>query len=292
MPEPQGWVTDRVRYIASLTPAGRAWLEQLDGFVEEASRRWRLRLGEPLDHDGFTALIIPAETSSGEQVILKLSVPHMEGRDEAAGLRFWGGDPTVRLLASDERSGAMLLERCVPGHSLNELPEAERDGQLAHSLARLWRVPDEGHMFRPLAEMIAHWSAETSADEERWPDPVLVREGLAALEELARPRPGDTLLGTDVHAGNVLAAQREPWLVIDVRPFVGDPGYDAMQHMFDQMERVAADPVGFVRRWAGLLGLEEKRVRAWAFARFAAERRETDAEWRRAHEVARRLRVG
>ncbi len=292
MTELKGLVTDRVRRVASLTSEGRAWLEQLAGFVEEVSLRWRLRLGKPLEHDGFTALIVPAEMVSGEQAVLKLSFPHMEGRDEAAGLRFWDGDPTVRLLASDERSGAMLLERCVPGHSLNELPAAERDERLARSLTRLWRVPGEGRTFRPLAEMIAYWSGETRADEERWPDPALVREGLAALEELARPSPGDTLLGTDVHAGNVLASQREPWLVIDVRPFLGDPGYDATQHMFDQLERVATDPVAFVRRWAGLLGLDEQRVRAWAFARFAAERRETDVEWRKALEVARRLSAG
>lgn len=289
MPRQRSLVTDRVRHIASLTPEGCVWLGQLEEHVAEVSRTWRLRLGEPLSHDGFTAVILPAETETGEQAILKLAFPHMEGRDEAAGLRFWDGDPTVRLLASDERSGALLLERCVPGHSLNQLPEDERDEQLASSLARLWRRPEDGHGFRPLAEMIAYWSAESRADEERWPDPALVSEGLAALEELARPRAGDTLLGTDVHAGNVLAAEREPWLVIDVRPFVGDSGYDATQHMFDQIERVALDPPRFVRSWAGLLGLEEERVRAWAFARFAAERHQRDADWRRANEVARRL---
>ena len=31
------------------------------------------------------------------------------------------------------------------------------------------------------------------------------------------------LLCTDLHAGNVLAAQRRPWLVIDPKPYVGDP---------------------------------------------------------------------
>jgi streptomycin 6-kinase len=31
----------------------------------------------------------------------------------------------------------------------------------------------------------------------------------------------------DLHAGNVLATQREPWLVIDPKPFIGDPAFDA-----------------------------------------------------------------
>jgi hypothetical protein len=38
-------------------------------------------------------------------------MPHMEARDEIAGLRFWNGEPTVRLLDADESLDAMLLEQ-------------------------------------------------------------------------------------------------------------------------------------------------------------------------------------
>src|SRR5215207_7784436 len=38
--------------------------------------------------------------------------------------------------------------------------------------------------------------------------------------ELSRSAPTDVLLATDLHAGNVLRARREPWLVIDPKPFV------------------------------------------------------------------------
>lgn len=36
-----------------------------------------------------------------------------------------------------------------------------------------------------------------------------------------------TLLCTDLHAGNVLAAGRESWLATDPKPYLGDPTYDA-----------------------------------------------------------------
>jgi streptomycin 6-kinase len=39
------------------------------------------------------------------------------------------------------------------------------------------------------------------------------------------------LLATDLHTGNVLAAQRQPWLMIDPKPYVGDPCYDLGQHL-------------------------------------------------------------
>ncbi len=282
-------VPARVRRLAGREPRGREWLAALPGLVAELAGRWGLSLGEAFDHGGYTAVVLPAELGDGTPAVLKLSFPHMEGRDEAAGLRFWDGDPTVRLLAADEERQALLLERCLPGHDLNALPEARRDEVLAGILRRLWRPAPPRHGFRHLAEMIAYWSGETERDEARWPDRELVREGLAVWRELSEPSGDDVLLATDAHAGNVLAAQRRPWLLIDPKPFVGDRAYDATQHLFDQRERLEADPRGFVRRWAALLDLDEERVRAWTFARYAAERRDEDEEWRRANELARRL---
>ncbi len=60
----------------------------------------------------------------------------MEGEDEIRGLRFWDGDPTVRLLAADDQLGAMLLERCEPGTPLSVLPEPEQDVVLTGLLPR------------------------------------------------------------------------------------------------------------------------------------------------------------
>lgn len=281
-------VSERVRTVALTAPGGAQWLRALPEQIAELETRWRLTLGKPMQHDGYTAAVLPAGTADGARAVLKLSVPHLEGRDEAAGLRYWDGDPTVRLLRSWQGGGAMLLERCEPGHSLHVLPPEERDDVLGRLVPRLWRRPMGGE-FRPLAEQLTYWAGETAEDEARWPDPVLVREGLAAWEELARPGRDDVLLGTDVHAGNVLAAERQPWLIIDPKPFVGDPAYDATQHLLDSLERLEADPLGLVARYAGLLALPVERVRAWTFARAAAERRDTDEEWARFNALARRL---
>ena len=202
-------------------------------------------------------------------------MPHMEGEDEAEGLRFWDGDPTVRLLEADEESGAMLLERCEPGTWLRSLPEEEQDVVIADLLRRMWRVPALPHPFRPLTEMIGLWVHESLANEARWPDPGLVRDGLRRFEELSRaPAVDHVLLATDLHAGNVLAAQREPWLVIDPKPFVGDPAYDATQHLLNCEERMRKAPLATIERFADLLEVDDERVRSWLFARAAAENRD------------------
>jgi streptomycin 6-kinase len=165
----------------------------------------------------------------------------------------------------------MLLERCEPGSDLRTLPEPEQDVVIAGLLRRLWRKPAALHPFRPLSAMTVHWANETIADHARWPDPGLVQEGLRLFEEMSRTSPNDVLLATDLHAGNILRARRQPWLVIDPKPFVGDPAYDATQHLFNCENRLRADPDSTIRRFADLLEVDHGRVRLWMFARLAAE---------------------
>ena len=81
----------------------------------------------------------------------------------------------------------------------------------------------------------------------------------------ALPTSADTevVLVTDLHGENILAAQREPWLVVDPKPCVGDPAYDVLQHMLNCQQRLLADPVGLARRMARLLDLDDNRVLCW-----------------------------
>jgi streptomycin 6-kinase len=205
---------------------------------------------------------------NGEPAILKLGVPHYEAEGEIAGLRFWNGDGTVRLLDADESAHSLLLELCEPGTPLSERPESEQDEVIAGLLKRLWRPAPASH-FRPLAEMLARWSDEVRARESEWKDPPLVEDALAIFKDYSAPSPDDVLLFTDLHAGNVLASQREPWLAIDPKPFIGDRAYDATQHLLNCRQRLRADLKGTVERFADLLEVPAERVVGWLFARIA-----------------------
>lgn len=59
------------------------------------------------------------------------------------------------------------------------------------------------------------------------------REGVALFRALPASAERSVQLCTDLHAGNVLRAEREPWLVIDPKPHVGDPTFDALQHILN-----------------------------------------------------------
>jgi streptomycin 6-kinase len=217
-------------------------------------------------------------------------MPHMEGRDEIEGLRFWNGDPTVRLFEADDQRWAMLLEQCVPGTLLRSEPEATQDPIITGLLGRLWKMSPGRDLsrFRHLSALVDLWTLETLAQRQSWPDSGLVEQGLRVMNQLARPSQTDILLITDLHAGNVLKSGREPWLVIDPKPFVGDRSYDPVQHLINCETRLHADPIGLVHRAADLAEVDPEHVRHWAFARAAADPRD-DWKNKRWIEIARKL---
>jgi streptomycin 6-kinase len=257
------------------TPDRAAWLDRLPDVLRKLEHVWALTPDAPLDGEEPTRSYVSTVLSAnGTPAVLKIPMPHMEAEHEIHGLRFWCGDPTVRLLRADDDSGAMLVERCKPGTTLRVLEESEQDAVISSLLRRLWRLPSAPHPFRPLSALTEYWSNETLANAERWPDSGLVREGLRLFKELPRNGTREVLLVTDLHAGNVLRAEREPWLVIDPKPFVGDPAYDATQHLFNGYARLRSNPDKTIRRLADRLDVDHERLRLWTFARAAAEPRD------------------
>ena len=248
------------------------WLATLPRMVADLSERWSLTVGRPFEPGGRCAWVAPVTDAAGAELVLKLGWRHSEADHEGDGLREWGGDGIVRLHAAEEleTTTALLLERCRPGTPLRSRPPSEQDEVIVGLLRRLWRVPAPGHRFRPLQSMCDMWAGEFDDDVASRPgsvDPGLAREGMTLFRSLPATADCHVLLCTDLHAGNVLAAEREPWLAIDPKPYVGDPSYDVLQHMLNCDDRLLADPLGFACRMADLAGLDRDRVALWLFAR-------------------------
>ena len=54
----------------------------------------------------------------------------MEGEHELHGLRFWNGDPTVRLLEADEKVGVAIVRRAIEEPTRQLADNAGREGAL------------------------------------------------------------------------------------------------------------------------------------------------------------------
>ena len=247
------------------------WLRVLPATLDTLCANWSLSLGEPFVAEASCSWVAPCTCRDGSAAVLKVGFSHMEAEHEIDGLAFWAGSPTVRLLDADRELNAMLIERCEPGTHLRGLPEPEQDVVIAGLLKRLWRAPASASVFRPLLRMVEYWCDGARRQAERWADPALAQEGLSVFRALAGESVEAVVLATDLHAGNVLKARREPWLVIDPKPFVGDPAYDVTQHLLNCRERLRRDPLGLVTAVARLADVDRERVRRWLFARLAID---------------------
>ena len=139
-------------------------------------------------------------------------------------------------------------------------------------LVRLWQPPPLGHPYRLLATEAARWARELPAQWERLGRPfkrVLVDEAVTAARELSSSQQALVVVHQDFHGGNVLSAQREPWLAIDPKPLVGEPAFDAaslLRDRRDDLVRVSGPEQRIRARLDQLtaeLGLDRDRLRGW-----------------------------
>ena len=250
---------------------GRDWLARLPGLIDECAEGWSLTLGEPFPY-AFASLALPAIREDGSAAVLKIQFPDRESQHEAAALELIDGDGAVRLFAHDAGRRALLLERAEPGTPLKELDPDRALDVFVDILPRLWKPA--GAPFRPLADEAMWWAEGLPDDFERAGRPFereLFAAALDAIERLNGSQGEQVLVNQDMHADNVIRAQREPWLLIDPKPLSGERefgiaaivrgrelghGREAVVHRLD---RLTVE-----------LGLDRERARGWALAQTIA----------------------
>jgi streptomycin 6-kinase len=234
--------------------------------VQEAAERWSLTLGEPYKQ-GAAGYTVRAETGDGTPVVLKLVHPHRESEHEADALQAWAGDGAVRLLDRDESGHVLLLECCEPGTPLASIGQDAAVDVLIELLPRLW--VSAGEPFHTLADEAAWWASYLP--DEPHHDPLLMDAALAAIRDLAPTQGEQVLLHQDLHGDNVLAAQREPWLVIDPKPLIGEREF-AVAPIVRSVElgHSKRDVLHRFDRFTSELGLDRERARGWTIAQTVA----------------------
>jgi len=254
---------------ASLTHG--VWLERVPDLVAECVEEWGLQLGEPYE-PGAAGYAVPVELQDGRQAVLKLIYPHRESEHEVDALALWDGHGAVKLLARDDDRSAMLLERCDSGETLAAAGADVALEVLTGLLPRLWVVG--GEPFHTLEDEASWWIGYLPEQWERSGRTVerrLVDAAVDALSLLYQSQGEQVLLNQDLHGDNVLAAEREPWLVIDPKPLIGERefavapivrsfelGHSKREALY-RLDRLTAD-----------LGLDRERARGWTIGQTMA----------------------
>ena len=240
--------------------------------ADELLADWDLRRDGP-DRSGEAGTVVPVVQADGKEAALKVQTPGPEVDAAILGLTRWDGQGIVRLLASDADRGAMLLERLDADRTLESIRDDHATSVVGSLLARLHGVPTPAGL--PRLQTVVQQMLDAAPDAakklpvedrrrfDRW-----VR-GVAELVA----EPGDCFLHWDLHFGNVLAAEREPWLAIDPEPLIGDAGFDLWPALDSgwSSDPTRADAPRIVRRrfdlLTDMLGLDRGRAAGWTWAR-------------------------
>jgi streptomycin 6-kinase len=257
--------------VGSRGPDWVAWLDKLPRLTRDLLDEWKLRVDGSSAY-GNCALVVPVRTPDGAAAVLKVQFPHWEAETEHLALRIWDGNGAIRLLRADPRRFALLLERAQP-RDLTTVDELEACEIVAASYKRL-HVP-AGPQFTLLSTVVERWSRELLTLPASAPVPRRYVEQAAALARdfATDPACDGTLIHTDLHYENVLAADREPWLVIDPKPLSGDPHYEVAPLIWNRWDEVAAARdlrFALRRRFYTIIdtaGLDEDRARDWIIVR-------------------------
>lgn len=255
--------------LPSLGERWTAWLAGLPRTVAALLEEWDLVPDGPVAH-GRCSMVVPVRTADGAAAVLKVGWPHEEARHEPLALQHWHGDGAVLLLRADPHRWALLLERAHP-RDLTTIDDVEACHVVGGLLARLHRpAPPQ---LSPLSTAVAGWTERLAALPRSAPVPRrLVEQAVALGRDLATdPATDGTLVHTDAHYENALAADREPWLVIDPKPLSGDPHYEVAPLLWNRWDEATRAPRTVLQRrldaLVDALDLDRDRARDWVVVR-------------------------
>lgn len=261
---------DGVLGMAGRGPDWARWVEHLPGRLASLFEEWELTRDGWSMH-GYCSIVVPVRTSAGETAVLKVAFDvDEESEHEHLVLRHWGGRGAVRLLRADPHRRAMLLER-LHHEDLTGLPDLEACEVVASLYPRL-HLPALPQLLT-VTSYVERWAAALATMPRNAPIPRrMVEQALALARDLvADPASTGVIVHGDLHYLNVLAADREPWLVIDPKPMSGDPHFELAPMLWNRMDELGdAVRTGVRRRFHTLVdaaGLDEARARDWVIVR-------------------------
>ncbi|GGK74772.1 aminoglycoside O-phosphotransferase [Planomonospora parontospora subsp. parontospora] len=261
------------RLVTRFGPGVRGWLAALPPLVERLAVRWDLEVTGVVPH-GNTSRAFRVRRADGSAGFLKLTPEPAICAAEALALRAWAGSPhVVRLIDADEGAGALLLEAVEPGTPVSGLAVPPSPDQVS-ALLRSLRVKEVPAGLPPLRERVEFLfdltrrrlrSGPTAGDGGAAEAAGLLRTAEHLLDRslsaaLALSGDGSTgLVHGDLHPGNVLDGGARGLVVIDPRPSVGDPAFDAVDWVLGGGAAHAEETVA-------RLGQDTGRVMAWCRA--------------------------
>lgn len=249
------------------------WLRNVPQLISYCETKWSLR--STCSYQFSAHCLVSVKQANGREAVLKLGIPCRDTYAESCALRHFRTDCMVRLIDSEPDRGILLLEKAMPGTTLNAIMNDENRLEIFANFIRTLHstdssVPDKEFPF----ESTADWSEELRQSEclhtssMAWLPP-LIRQSCTLLDYLHSESGSPRLLHGNLHPDHILFLQSGKWAAISPKGIWGPPEYEAVPFLLGNLPK--EKKVETIRHRAKLLaqktGWRTEILLAWCFCK-------------------------
>ncbi|MCX6991047.1 MAG: hypothetical protein NTX49_08320 [Chlamydiae bacterium] len=214
-------------------------------------------------------------------VILKHVVEKEAFFQEKQTLSLFASDSCVALVASDDKTQVLVLEKVIPGTTLKEINDEHKASQIfSHIVKSLPKLADPGLIYPTLEEWLSIIPNHSLLEKK------LQDKAEATLKKLSAIPRNAYLLHGDLHHENILESHRG-WVCLDPKGVIGPLEFETAIYLLNPLDQKPSLD-SFFNKVADLqrdLGADPTLMKGYAFLRsllgaiWAAEDQKPTEPW-------------
>lgn len=249
---------------------GVKWLKEIPQIIKQLEKDWEIKVGKPFDL--YFNYAVSATRNDGASVVLKIVFPDdKQFQSEVDALKVFNGESCVTLLEVDSEHFTMLLEKAEPGVALDPWKDDnEATKVIASVIKKLAKPVPQQHHFTDVKDFAKDISNFKQKYKESNPLPeYLIDKAEELIKHLIDTSTSVVVNHGDLHHGNILSAEREPWLAIDPKGIVAEPTFETGSMLRNPYPELANKPdideilTNRIRILAEELELDPIRIQQW-----------------------------
>jgi len=248
------------------------WLQKIPQIIEELKIKWDLEIGDEFELS--YNYVISVKRKNGELAVLKIYFPDdPEFVNQLAFLKTVNGKGAIKVLETDEKNFAVLLEQCVPGNTLSSLNnEVKETNIFCEVVKQTWIKSPADHDFPGIEKEIEDfdWYLKNYDQFNDYIDTETIIKARQKYAKLLNTQTDLYLLHSDLHHENILESERG-WLAIDPKGVLAEREYEVNAFLRNPIKRAENNLLTkeiLVKRLdiiARKLDLNRQRIIDWCF---------------------------
>lgn len=250
---------------------GKDWIANLPNIIAILTKHWNLNHVTPVDNMTFN-YVAKATAGNGQSVILKISCDSQTILHEMQALIQFDGNGSVKLIDSNAKYNALLLQQAVPGITLKTLYPGQVEYVMDCYVSTMNKLHDahisKKHEYRHIADWLIAFDKIKS---DQIPAHILKR-AIDLRDALLSSLGQLVFLHGDLHHDNILK-HNDSWLAIDPKGIIGEPEFEIAAFDFMYITELAntIDVKHIFEKRISMLAqksnLDAHRIKNWVFVR-------------------------